>query len=269
MDGSACTVPEPVADLIGGFYLEMAGLLGRRTAELHRALAVGGNDPAWKAEEYSIIHQRAVYQSMRNQARRTLQLLAQNRNLLPTSDLEAADRILAAEEEILSRLALIVGRRIGTMKIRIHGNFHLGKVLFTGKDFVVIDFEGEPDRALSERRIKRSPLRDVAAMIRSFHNATLTALAQHGNGHPGDAELLEPWADACYYHVSCRYLAGYLERMGDSPLIPTNRSELETILLLFLLDKAVNDLGYALANRPERASLHLRGIETVLREYRE
>ncbi|ABB33678.1 trehalose synthase [Geobacter metallireducens RCH3] len=269
IDGSACTVPEPVANLIGGFYLEMAGLLGRRTAELHLALAAGGNDPAWKPEAYSTIYQRSVYQSMRNQARRTLQLLSQNRNLLPIDDQGPADRVLGAEKEILSWLAQIVGRRIGTMKIRIHGNFHLGKVLFTGKDFVILDFEGEPDRTLSERRIKRSPLRDVASMIRSFHAATLTALARHGNGRSGDVQLLEPWADACYYHVSCRYLAGYLERMGNSPLVPADRNDLATLLRSFLLDRALRDLGFALGNRPETASSPLKGIETVLREYGE
>ncbi len=268
IDGSACAVPEPIADLIGGFYLEMAGLLGTRAAELHLALASGGNDPAWRPEEYSTLYQRSVYQSMRNQARRSLQLLAQCRKELPTEDLQAADRVLAAEKEILSILRLIVGRRIEAMKIRIHGNLTLGKVLFTGKDFMIIDFEGEPDGTLGERRIKRSPLRDVAGMIRSFHNATLTALARHGAAHPGDIPLMEPWANACYHHVSCRYLAGYLDRMGTSPLVPANRNDLETLLRSFLLDKALHELGHTLVHRPGRASLPLRGVETMLEEYR-
>ncbi|ANA39915.1 MULTISPECIES: maltose alpha-D-glucosyltransferase [Geobacter] len=268
MDGSACAVPEPTAELIGGFYLEMAGLLGRRTAELHQALAAGGNDPAWRPEEYSTLYQRAVYQSMRNQARRTLQLLAQRRKELSADDLAPVDRILAAEKEILACLRPIVGQRIQAMKSRIHGNFRLEKVLFTGKDFMIIDLEGEPDRTLGERRIKRSPLRDVAGMIRSFHNATLTALARHGAGHPDDMSLLGPWAEAWWYHVSCRYLAGYLERMGTSPLVPTERGDLETLLRSFLLDNALYELGYALANRPERVPIYLRGVETVLREFR-
>jgi maltose alpha-D-glucosyltransferase/alpha-amylase len=206
---------------------------------------------------------------MRNQARRSLQLLAQQRKLLPDGDQELADRVLAAEKEILSRQALIIGRRIEAMKTRIHGNLKLEKVLFTGKDFMIIDFEGEPDRTPGERRIKRSPLRDVAGMIRSFHNATLAALARHGAAHPGDIPLMEPWANACYYHVSCRYLAGYLARMGKSPLVPADRSDLEILLRSFLLDKALYELGYTLVNRPERAYLPLRGIETVLEEYRE
>ncbi|MBT1073986.1 maltose alpha-D-glucosyltransferase [Geobacter grbiciae] len=268
MDGSACAVPEPATELIGGFYLEMAGLLGRRTAELHLALAAGGNDPAWRPEEYSTLYQRSVYQSLRNQARRSLQLLARHRGELPAADLELADRVLAAEKDILARLRLISGRRVQAMKSRIHGNLNLGKVLFTGKDFMIIDLEGEPDRTLGERRIKRSPLRDVAGMIRSFHNATLTVLARHGTSHPGDIPLLEPWAEACYYHVSCRYLAGYLDRMGTNPLVPADRGDLETLLRSFLLDKALYELGYTLATRPDRAALPLRGIETVLREYR-
>ena len=105
-------------------------------------------------------------------------------------------------------------------------------------------------------------------MFRSFHTAPLPALARHGAGHPDDMSLLGPWAEAWWYHVSCRYLAGYLERMGTSPLVPTERGDLETLLRSFLLDNALYELGYALANRPERVPIYLRGVETVLREFR-
>ncbi|WP_298437438.1 maltose alpha-D-glucosyltransferase [Geobacter sp.] len=268
LDGSACEIPSPIADLIGGFHLEMAGLLGRRTAELHLALASGGDDPSWRAEEYSTLYQRSVYQSMRNQVRRNLQLLARHRDQLTEEDREAADRVLGAEKEILARLGLIVGRRISAMKIRIHGDFHLGQVLFTGKDFVMIDFEGEPARTLSERRLKRTPLRDVAGMIRSFHYAAMTALFHHSRSHPGDRTFLEPWAEACYYYVSCRFLQGYLERLAASPLVPADRDDFGILLRTFILDKALYELGYELNNRPGWVWLPLRGIEMTLGEYR-
>jgi maltose alpha-D-glucosyltransferase/alpha-amylase len=268
IEGSQCGIPELFIDLIGGFYLEMAGLLGRRTAELHLAFTAGGDDPDWRMEEYSTLYQRSVYQSLRNQARRSLQLLAREREKLSGEDLQRADRVLAAEKEIIARQKLIVGHRIEAMKTRIHGDFHLGQVLFTGKDFVIIDFEGEPVKSLSERRLKRSPLRDVAGMIRSFHYAAQTALAHQVADRPTDLPFLEPWAEACYHYVSCRFLKGYLDRLSGSFLVPSDRKDFETLLRAFLLDKALYELAYELNNRPDWVSLPLKGIEMILREYR-
>ncbi len=269
MEGSQCDVPELIADLMGGFYLEMAGLLGRRTAELHLAFAAGGDDPVWRMEEYSTLYQRSLYQSQRNQARRTLQLLARERGKLSGEDQKLADGVLAAEKELIARLKPADGHRIDGMKTRIHGDFHLGQVLFTGKDFAIIDFEGEPARSLSERRLKQSPLRDVAGMIRSFHYAAQTALAHHVAGRPTDLPLLEPWAEACYHYVGCRFLKGYLDRISGSSLVPSGRQDFETVLGAFMLDKALYELAYELNNRPDWVALPLKGIEMILREYRE
>ncbi|BDV43787.1 alpha-amylase [Geotalea uraniireducens] len=267
LDGAACATPSAVTELIGGFYLEMAALLGRRTAELHLTLAGGGDDPAWRLEEFSTLYQRSVYQSMRNLVRRNFELLAQQRPQLDAPDRALADRVLGAEREILARLAQLVGKRISAMKCRIHGDFHLGQVLFTGKDFVIIDFEGEPARTASERRLKRTPLRDVAGMIRSFHYAAMTALAHHVASHPNDAPFLEPWAEAWYVYISCRFLGSYLDRLAAAPLVPADRRDLEILLRCFLLDKAVYELGYELNNRPAWVALPLRGIEMALQEY--
>ena len=268
IEGSQCGVPEIVIDLIGGFYLEMAGLLGRRTAELHLAFTAGGDDPDWRMEEYSTLYQRSVYQSLRNQARRSLQLLAREKEKLSEEDQKRADRVLAAEKEIIAVQKLIVGHRIEAMKTRIHGDFHLGQVLFTGKDFIIIDFEGEPARSLSERRLKRSPLRDVAGMIRSFHYAAQTVLAHQVADRPTDLPFLESWAEACYHYVSCRFLKGYLDCLSGSSLVPSDRKDFETLLRAFLLDKALYELAYELNNRPDWVSLPLKGIEMMLRECR-
>ncbi len=263
-DGERLGAPE--RELFGAFYLEMAALLGRRTAELHLALAGSRQERAWQPEEFSLHYQRSVYQSMRSLARRSLQTLARERERLSPPEQEAAKRVLAAEQEILARFARVKEQKLQALKIRIHGDFHLGQVLFTGKDFVIIDFEGEPARTLSERRLKRSPLRDVAGMIRSFHYASFTALHRHTQGHPDDAPLLRPWLEAWYTYAGGAFLRAYLQRLGDAPLLPSDAGETEMLLQAFLLDKAIYELGYELNNRPAWVGIPLAGIEMILRE---
>jgi maltose alpha-D-glucosyltransferase/alpha-amylase len=138
-------------------------------------------------------------------------------------------------------------------------------VLYTGKDFVLIDFEGDPARPLSERRIKRSPLRDVAGMLRSFHYAAYTALfhqTQKGvlNSHPEGVALLEPWAQSWCQWVSAVFLKAYFGSAGAADFVPRNRSDLQTLLDGFLLEKALYELSYELHTRPDWVYLPLHGI---------
>ncbi len=201
---------------------------------------------------------------MRSLTRRAFILLGQSLERLDEAHREPATRLLGREKEVLRRLARIMGPKITSMKIRIHGDYHLGQVLFTGKDFVIIDFEGEPARSLSERRIKRSPLRDVAGMIRSFHYAAMTALDRHTANHPGDRDLLTPWLEAWYLYVAGIFLHSYTTLLRGTNLIPAQQAELETLIEGFLLEKAVYELGYELNNRPGWIFLPMRGIEMIL-----
>ena len=261
-------IPEQFRDLVRGLHLEMALVLGRRTAEMHRALASSSTDNDWKMEEFSTLYQRSIFQSMRGLIRRNFQLLKEHLERLPEEVQRRATEILAAEKEIIAYLQKITGRRLSAMKCRIHGDFHLGQALFTGKDFVFIDFEGEPANPLSERRLKRSPLRDVAGMIHSFHYAAMTTLVHHGASHPEDLPLLEPWLEAWYVYVSGSYLKAYLHALKNSPLIPADRKELAIMLRSFMIQKAVHELGYDLNNRSDLVDLSLRGIEMLLKECR-
>ena len=148
------------------------------------------------------------------------------------------------------------------MRIRVHGDYHLGQVLHTGKDFVIIDFEGEPARSLADRRIKRSPLRDVAGMLRSFHYASYALLVGEvgGSVRLGRVKPLEPWADFWTRWVSSAFLQGYLAVAGEGAFLPRTQEELSTLLDTFLLEKAIYELGYELNNRPTWVKLPLLGI---------
>jgi len=205
---------------------------------------------------------------MRGLVRRNFQALAKIVSELPGPIHDRAVQILDAEKELISCFKQITGKRFSAMKCRIHGDLHLGQALFTGKDFVFIDFEGEPAHSLSERRLKRSPLRDVASMIHSIHYAAVTTLVHHSASHPEDAAFLEQWLEAWYVYVGGSFLKGYLQTMKNSSLIPQDRNELEIMLRCFLIYRVVHELGHELNNRPEMIDLQLRGIEMMLKEWR-
>ena len=154
------------------------------------------------------------------------------------------------------------------MATRIHGDYHLGQILFTGNDFVIIDFEGEPARALEERRKKRSPLQDVAGMLRSFHYAAYAPLLQRESGKnlaQEQMQVMGDWAQYWQTWVSAAFLKTYLEVAGNSIFIPQGREELALLLDVYLLDKAVYELGYELNNRPTWVRIPLDGISQLAR----
>jgi maltose alpha-D-glucosyltransferase/alpha-amylase len=194
---------------------------------------------------------------------RSMALLRQKLKYLAEPTLTDAKKVLALEPEIRRRFQTIRDRRINAVRIRCHGNYHLGEVLYTGKDFCIIDFEGEPGRPISERRIKRSPLRDVASMLRSFQYASFSVLYGEVPGviaRPEDWASLEIWARYWTRWVGVGFLREYLETAGDAPFIPKSRESLATMLLSYLLDKAIYEVLYELSNRPGWVRLPLHGI---------
>ncbi|HEX9114369.1 MAG TPA: putative maltokinase, partial [Nitrospirota bacterium] len=262
---SPAGLPPLLQELIGGVYLYAATVLGRRTAELHQALADGRGDPAFEPEPFSLLYQRSLYQSMRNQLLRVLPLLQKNLKKLPEGARLAAARVLEREKDILALFHRILETKIAATTIRYHGDFHLSDVLYTGRDFVIIDFEGEPGQALSERRLKRSPLRDAAGMIRSFHYAVSSALLFSGVYRPEEVERLEPWADIWFRAVSGVYLNAYLFEVEEAPFVPRDPKEVETLLRCFLMERAVHDLGRELDNRTDWIVIPIRVIERLLK----
>jgi maltose alpha-D-glucosyltransferase/alpha-amylase len=257
-------VPVLARELIGS-YLESARLLGQRTAELHKALASSTDDPEFAPEPFSMLYQRSVYQSMQSQIAQVFQLLRLRLKQLPDSARDDAQKVLDMETEVRRRYRSLLQRRLNTLRIRVHGDYHLGQVLYTGKDFFIIDFEGEPARPLSERRIKRSPLRDVAGMLRSFHYVSYAALFGHVPGiRPEDFPTLEPWARFWSTWVCVAFLKAYLAVAKEEPFLPREPIELQVLLDAYLLEKAVYELGYELNNRPDWVKVPLQGLLQLL-----
>jgi maltose alpha-D-glucosyltransferase/alpha-amylase len=258
------TPPGPLLEeLIGGIYPEKAKLLGQRTGELHRALAMSADDRAFAPEQFNAMAQRSVYQNMRASLRRNFDLLEKKLPTMPDAFREEAAQILASEERILAQEQRLLDRRVNATKIRIHGDYHLGQVLYTGKDFIILDFEGEPARPLSERKLKRSALRDVAGMMRSFQYAAYSALWQPAM-RAEDMPFLERWADLWYRQMSSTFLQSYLAATDGADFIPSDENDFQVLLEAYLLDKAVYEIGYELNNRPTWVVIPIRGIKHIL-----
>jgi maltose alpha-D-glucosyltransferase/alpha-amylase len=261
---TATTAPGPLFDeLLGGVYPEHAKLIGQRTAEMHLALAAETNDKRFAPEPFNAMAQRSVYQSMRASLRRAFELLKKKLPDLPEAYRAEAAQVLTAEEQILAIEQQTLESQTTGKKIRIHGDYHLGQVLNTGKDFVILDFEGEPARALSERKLKRSALRDVAGMMRSFQYAAYCALWQPSM-RTEDVPFLEHWADLWYRQMSASFLERYLETATGASFLPQKKSDFTPLLEAYLIDKAVYEVAYELNHRPDWVVIPVRGIKHIL-----
>jgi maltose alpha-D-glucosyltransferase/alpha-amylase len=174
---------------------------------------------------------------------------------LPESARDDARAVLQKRAAAQDKLRFLRDDRIVASRIRIHGSYHLGQALYTGKDFVLIDFEGDPARPLSERRIKRSPLHDVAGMIDSFYHASHGVLYGEAPGvipKPESLNALEAWARFWGRTVSLGFLESYLATAGVDALLPQKNDQVRPLIRLFLLDLALKKLAFDLANAPDR-----------------
>ena len=237
-------------------FSESLELLGRRTAQMHLALA-DSHEPAMAPEAFTALSQRSLYQGVRSQVRSALSQLRRSRTRLDDADRALVDEVLARSDDFMALLEPLRGDRLGGRRIRVHGDYHLGQALWTGRDFVVVDFEGEPARPISERRIRRSPMADVAGMMRSFGYASRTAVSEQidrgllpEHAAEADQEPIARWAQWWEDSAGITFLAGYLDEMDGSELIPTDPVQLQTLLVAHLLDKAAYEALYELRYRP-------------------
>jgi maltose alpha-D-glucosyltransferase/alpha-amylase len=240
-------------------YLDAAAMLGRRTAEMHLALA-SGHDAAFAPHVPEVADLEAMRDQLTAHAAHAFDLLKTNLSRLPDDTVEPAGLALSRRGALLARFRALAGLRNSGQWTRIHGDYHLGQVLRSKGDFVILDFEGEPARPLAERRAKHSPLKDVAGMVRSFSYAAFVALTQYTSRRPEDFAQLESWARLWETSVSSEFLRAYRDAIGDSPIVPTEDEAFNSILHIYILDKALYELVYELNNRPTWIRIPLHGI---------
>ncbi|HET9954621.1 MAG TPA: maltose alpha-D-glucosyltransferase [Polyangiaceae bacterium] len=259
------TIPGVVHELVGG-YLESARLLGQRTAEMHLALLTPTEDPQFKPEPFTPFYQRSLLQSFRNLTEEVFSRLGSRLETLAPEVQGRARQVLSLKSRIGDVFRGIVSRNVSALRTRLHGDYHLGQVLWTGRDFIIIDFEGEPLRPISARRIKRSPLRDTAAMIRSLNYAAHQGVHNlRRQGLPVNTNLdLDDLAEHWYQWSASAFLRAYLRTAEGAAFLPKDREELALLLDVYLLEKAVYELDYELRHRPNWVHLPLRGIERLV-----
>jgi maltose alpha-D-glucosyltransferase / alpha-amylase len=246
-----------------GIYLDSAAVLGRRTAELHRALASVTNDPAFVPEPFTSTDLDSLLARLREHASGVFDLLKERISVLPDEVFEIAASVLGQRRRILEVFGALKGSSLHTHQTRIHGDYHLGQVLRVKRDFVILDFEGEPARPLSERRLKQSPLKDVAGMLRSFSYAAYASLINYTIRHPEDIARLEPWAQLWERSVGAEFLRAYREITRDTDFLSLSSRDFRKLLHVFLLDKALYEVLYELNSRPVWVRIPLMGIMSM------
>jgi maltose alpha-D-glucosyltransferase/alpha-amylase len=261
-------VPNLIQDAMGG-YLETAGVLGRRSAEMHLALASDARDPAFAPEPLTPMDLDRVAVDISGQARAALDTLGaldlgRGSSKLPADVAERARRLLVMRDQLLDGSRTAVPMEFTASKIRIHGDYHLGQVLWAEGDYYILDFEGEPARPLAERRDKQSPLKDVAGMVRSYGYAAYAALFAHAATRPGDFQRLEPWARTWQTWATAAFLRAYFATADKALFVPAAPSQRDALLGLFVLGKALYELNYELNNRPDWVRIPLWGILELL-----
>jgi len=238
--------------------------LAERTAELHRALGSETREPGFGQELLTPLQRFSLYRSAQTELTRGFAQLREQQRSLPAATALLAERVLSAEPALDEQLRRITESQALVACIRCHGDYHLGQVLFNGHDFSVIDFDGEPGRPISERRERRSPLRDVAGMLRSFAYAADTALRSQ-RVRPEERARLAPWAEAFRAWVCVHFVQSYLAGIAGEAYCPPSPAAARSLLEFYELEKALYEVNYELNNRPDWLAVPLSGLLRIAR----
>lgn len=241
-------------------------LLGRRTGEMHCALYKPDANPDFAPEPFTDDYRDFLIKRFEDLLERRYALLIDNYTKLDPLAQRLAWVFMEAREMIEAFIEDFRKRPLDSLRIRIHGDYHLGQVLATHNDFVIIDFEGEPESSISERKIKHSPLKDVAGMIRSYHYAVSAKLFNSVETDGLTSEHLQRVSDRWFYLIRDTFMNAYLDVFGTPHPMFKNNYEVNFLLLVYLLEKAVYELGYEISYRPSWVKIPLRGIFDVIRE---
>jgi maltose alpha-D-glucosyltransferase/alpha-amylase len=238
------------------FHLGRMALVGRRVAELHRALCTRTGDAQFDPEPVTADDIRAWKEKVEREIDETFDVIIGA--ALPDAAREQLRALSSSREKLHAKVRRISPHPASLVKTRYHCDLHLGQILVVQDDFIIVDFEGEPGRSLEERRAKGCVLRDVAGMVRSFsYAAQSAALRRHaGSTDPAASEKLAQWEHDARHH----FLEGYAKSAAGLESVPADGQSLGALLELFLIEKALYELRYEAANRPDWIAIPLRGL---------
>jgi maltose alpha-D-glucosyltransferase/alpha-amylase len=251
-------IPAEVQNMLG-LYLDDTYRLGERTGQMHRLLSSGRSGSAFTAEIINEAELKRFAEETLKRLDRVFAHLSAHKSQASLQQGELIDTLTSLREELAAGVVKIKTCK-GLKKIRVHGDLHLGQVLNTGTDYVLLDFEGEPGRSLEERVQKQSPLKDVAGMVRSFNYAAWGSLLQSAEKCPDKIDQLLPWALACSTWSAVAFLKGYRRAVAGGDLVPADAQKFTEALEPFVVDKAIYEIDYELNNRPLWLTIPLAGL---------
>ncbi len=248
-------MPELLQELLGTSFVVRVARLGRNVAAFHQTMADIA-DPAFGVEAFSLHYQRSLYSGLKSQVRATMDSLRRHRKDLPEMDRQPCDRLRDCENRILERLKRIFQQKINANKIRIHGDLTLINMAIVDDDFAILNFDGDPEQPFSQRRLLRSPAKDLASVIRSFDYAFRYVFKEdYGYARNNNEALIETWLKIAYRHLAAEFLTAYRNSVEGSGLLPNSEQDLRILIDTFMIEKALQELRYELYNRPEMACL--------------
>ncbi|WP_128543253.1 maltose alpha-D-glucosyltransferase [Larkinella soli] len=251
-----------VQDLLGPRAADQVRRFGECTARMHQALAAGDGQKDFAPENFSLHYQRALFSGFQSLVRETFQ--NRRRSGLPDDVRAEAETLLERKNELLGLLKRIYAKKLDAGKIRIHGNLTLDKMMMTGKGIVIQDFGGDPGRSYSERRLKRSPLRDVAYLVHSLYYAAYEGFRNNIQVPEEETKQLLPFADFWAHSMSGFFTKAYFSTLGSSSILPDQPEDLELMLDTYLLEKALMDLNQELNHRPDYVGIPLRILRQLM-----
>jgi maltose alpha-D-glucosyltransferase/alpha-amylase len=254
---------DEMKEFLGPTAAEQSRLIGKRTGEMHLALASGINKD-FHPEEFSLHYQRSLFSSMLSLIRETYQSLSNKKQILPDHVQGEAHLISENRTMILNLMKRIYARKLNILKIRTHGNFHLRQILLTGKDIAIHDFGGNPSRPYSERRLKRSAIRDIAGIIRSFYYTAYEGFLTSTQIQKEELNNMLPFAEIWAYHMSGFLLSAYFDAVQGSNVIPEAKEDLAMLIETFVLESALFHLSHEINNRPMWSIVPIKMIKRVL-----